>query len=101
MKKIRLVGLAILGVAVIGTGLHYWEAHGRTRAVDACTAEVMDFEHRHPRKDENGDTETYNDLNARVPVETTQCMVRKEYELYNNTSFDCVSNVVPDCYRRP
>jgi hypothetical protein len=97
----RLIALLVLGGAVvIGIGVHYWDAYQRGRALDACTAEVTDFEHRHPRKDEDGNAETYNDYNARIPAETTQCMIRKGYELFNNASFDCVSNVVADCYQR-
>lgn len=95
-------GLKILVViAAVSTGVHYWDTYQRGRALSACTAEVTDFEYRHPRKDGNGNAETYNDYNARVPAETTQCMIRKGYELYNNTNFDCVGNVVTDCYQRP
>ncbi|MFM0391180.1 hypothetical protein [Paraburkholderia phytofirmans] len=102
VKTILKRGLEILVViAVVSTGVHYWDTYHQGRAVDACTAEVTDFEHRHPRKDENGNAETYNDYNARIPAETTQCMARKGYELYNNTSFDCVGRVVADCYQRP
>ena len=103
VKTILKRGLQILVVvAVVSTGVHCWDAYQRGRALDACTAEVTDFEYRHPQKDADGTPETYAEYSARIPMETTQCMTRKGYELWNNpdTIFNCSITTVSDCYRR-
>ncbi|QQK03822.1 hypothetical protein JFN94_06580 [Burkholderia anthina] len=86
------------GIVVVAVSAWFiydrWEKSRVDDALASCSAEVERFEraHRDP-------AESFDSYNTRIPFETTQCMRRKGYELYNNVHHDCVNEVVAACYR--